>query len=200
MSRLCPHRRCNDRAAMRLSALIFLGLCVLGPSPGLCTESQNDSGASMASASTRPAADPAYPTTQLVGSRIALDIYLPDAEHGYYRGARFDRPGLIARVRCGGHTFFGPWKPRHNPQGHDDVLGPAEEFGMTRPLGFVDAKPGESFIKIGVGHLLRGDAQDYAFYKDYHVVTAAPWTVHNTGNSVEFRQQLSDPRGWGDSL
>ncbi len=59
---------------------------------------------------------------------------------------------MIGRVDWSGHTFFGEWKQsRHDPNGSDDVVGSAEEFGMSAPLGYADAKPGETFIKIDVG-------------------------------------------------
>jgi len=46
---------------------------------------------------------------------------------------------------------------------HDNVSGTAGEFGMgiadnvPPPLGFDEAKPGDCFVKIGVGVLRRPD-------------------------------------------
>ena len=47
------------------------------------------------------------------------------------------------------------------------MTGPADEFA---PLGWDEAKPGGSFIKIGVGVLRRPDEGKYDNYKLYEII------------------------------
>ena len=94
------------------------------------------------------AAQTSFPQTEISNGRIHAKIYLPDAESGYYRATRFDWSGVISSLEWGGHTYFGQWFQRHDPKNHDAITGPVEEFTS---LGYQDARPGESFIRIGVG-------------------------------------------------
>ncbi len=101
-----------------------------------------------------------------------------------------------------GHTYYGEWKTPHDPEGNDDVVGPAEEFGMgdlgpPGPLGYEDAAPGGTFIKIGIGLLEKKAEPGYHFGEDYRVVTPAEWKITQAQTWVEFDQQLTDARGWG---
>ncbi len=47
-----------------------------------------------------------YPKITLANGEIVTDIFLPDAEKGYYRDARFDWSGMIDQIRMGEHTFL----------------------------------------------------------------------------------------------
>src|SRR5947209_19353350 len=91
-----------------------------------------------------------YPHVVLKNDKIKLTLYLPDSEKGFSRGTRFDHGGVFGRIEFAGHTLFGPWKSTHDPANHDDIIGPVEEFGNEAPLGYADAKPGQTFLKIGV--------------------------------------------------
>jgi hypothetical protein len=72
---------------------------------------------------------------------------------------------------------------------------PAEEF---TELGYNDAKPGGTFLKIGVGVLLRPDDAPYDRYKLYEVVDPGKWKTNVTPTAVEFTQQVNDPAtGYG---
>ena len=115
-------------------------------------------------------ADPDYPKLELDNGEIRVSIYLPDAVQGYYRGARFDWSGIIEHVDTAHHRFYAPLRVTHDPHGHDSVSGPAEEFGMFEPMGFDEAGPGESFVKIGVGLLRKGDESEYRFNADYEIL------------------------------
>src|ERR1700748_3164479 len=92
---------------------------------------------------------------QLSNGIITAELHMPDAENGFYRGVRFDWSGIIASLDVNGHSYYGEWfiKP-YKPTNNDAVTGPAEAFD---PLGYNDAKPGGSFVKIGVGVLTRPD-------------------------------------------
>lgn len=134
-------------------------------------------------------APPSYPQTRLAQPGIALTLYRPDAETGFYRGTRFDHAGVIANVKIGDHNVFGPWKSTHNPANNDDITGPAEEFGMAAPLGYNEAESGGAFLKIGVGLLAKPDDKPYQFYRNYPVKKFAPWGVKIEQTRVTFRQR-----------
>ena len=53
-------------------------------------------------------------------------------------------------------------------------MGPVEEFTA---LEYSETKPGESFLKIGVGILTKPDDQPYTFSRLYPVVNPGKWTV-----------------------
>lgn len=157
-------------------------------------------------AASGPAAfeSPDVPKLWISNGAVQALVLLPDAKAGYYRGSRFDWSGLIAQVKWQGHSYFGEWKASHDPEGHDDVVGPAEEFGMgvpgvPGPLGYGEAKPGGTFIKIGVGLLERIEEPEYRFWHDYRIVKPGGWEVRSGSNWVEFRQNLTDESGWGYS-
>jgi hypothetical protein len=123
-------------------------------------------------------------------------VYLPDAERGFYRGARFDWSGMVGRVEYDGHVWYGPLTEKHNPVWHDDVAGTAEEFGVEDPPSYAEAKPGETFVKIGVGVLERADEGAYKFWVPYRLVQAGAWELDPQPASIQFRQVLQGPRGW----
>ena len=141
-------------------------------------------------------ADTEFPTLELDNGIIQALIYLPDAERGYYRGTRFDWSGIIERVDYQGHRFYAPMHTVHDPLGHDSVSGPAEEFAMFNPMGFAEAKAGESFVKIGVGLLAKGDSDEYLFHGDYRLLRAGKWEIENGADWVSFVQDFQGERGW----
>lgn len=137
-----------------------------------------------------------YPKIMLQNSELQVSIYLPDADHGYYRGTRFDWSGIIERIEYRGHRFYAPLHAAHDPLGQDSVSGPAEEFAMFHPMGYDEAKPGESFVKIGVGLLERKDDSKYEFYGDYRLIRAGEWQIDTEAGQVDFRQSFQGERGW----
>jgi hypothetical protein len=65
------------------------------------------------------------------------------------------------------------------------------------PLGWNDAQPGGTFIKIGVGVLRRGEG-NYDRYRPYDVLDSGKWSVKRERDSIEFTQELSEPNsGYG---
>lgn len=140
---------------------------------------------------------PDYPEITLANEQIKVTLYLPDAEKGYYRGTRFDWSGIIKRVKYQNHHFYGEWLPTHNPYDHESIIGPCEEFGMQEPLAYKDAKPGETFIKIGIGHIERVEEPEYQFYRNYKIIEPGTWKVKKGRDWIEFTQKLTDKRGWG---
>ena len=123
-------------------------------------------------------------------------VYLPDSARGYYRATRFDWSGVIGCLSAQGHTYFGPWFPRYNPLVNDSISGPVEEFKPEEgAIGYAAAKPGELFVKPGVGVLRRVDDKPYSSYVTYPLVDAGTWTSHATRTGVESTQELKSPTG-----
>jgi hypothetical protein len=137
------------------------------------------------------------PQRELSNRVCKLTVLLPDAEKGYYRGTRFDWSGLIYQATYQGHTFFGPWKTSHDPLNHDDTAGPVEEFGMQVPLGYVEARTGQPFGKIGVGLLEKIEEPEYRFWYSYKLTKPGAWQITAGEDWIEFRQDLTSPAGWG---
>ena len=118
------------------------------------------------------------PNVEISNGEIKAKIYLPDSKNGFYRSTRFDWSGVIGSLDYKGHVFYGPWFHSIDPAvydfGYDDqgvvsapftaMVGPGEEFNTDgTALGFAEAKPGGTFVKIGVGVLrkpLAGEPPD----------------------------------------
>lgn len=137
-----------------------------------------------------------YPKLTLDNGEIRVSVFVPDSVHGYYRGARFDWSGIIECVDTGNHRFYAPVHANHDPLRHDCVSGPAEEFAMVDPMGFDEAGAGESFVKIGVGLLRKGDDSEYRFNGDYEIVRAGDWDIEHGRDHVDFSQHFVGERGW----
>src|SRR6201996_5679967 len=143
------------------------------------------------------------PQTRIENSSIKALVYLPDATNGFYRGTRFDWSGVVGDLEYAGHRFYGPWFTKTDPDVHDFVYqgddivaspcsaitGPVEEFGV---LGYDEAKPGGSFLKIGVGILRKPDDAPYTQYRLYEIVNGGKWSVSKSAHGVEFTQELQD--------
>ena len=141
-----------------------------------------------------------FPSVMISNGLLKARVFLPDASAGYYRGTRFDWSGMVGPVEYAGHHFFSPFRVPHNPSGNDDGIGPAEEFGFDEALGSDEAKNRESFLKIGVGELIKPNDPDYAeyhFYKPFEFADLPAWKAAYGQNWVEFTQNLQNSRGWG---
>jgi hypothetical protein len=117
---------------------------------------------------------------------------------------------VISSLTFAGHDYYGPWFTKRDPKVRDFVfdgpdiiagacssnMGPAEEFlsDGESALGFNQATPGQSFVKIGVGVLKRPDDQKYSSFRQYEIVDSGQWNVNTTRTSVQFSQRLRDPR------
>ncbi len=138
-----------------------------------------------------------FPHVTLTSKQLSALIYLPDAEHGYNRGTRFDWSGIVAQVGHKGHTYLGPLHREFKPGLHDNVAGLADEFSMFDPLGYDEVPEGGSFVKIGVGELHRPGPKKYEFAKAYRIVRAGQWQVQVAAQTIRFEQRFEGPRGWG---
>ena len=101
----------------------------------------------------------------LAGDRLCVEIAPPGSE--YYNGSRFDWTGFVVQVTLDNtHTFCGPESRDGSGTGG---IGLCNEFGIFRPIGFDDARPGDQFPKLGVGLLTQPDGSPYRFYRDYAI-------------------------------
>lgn len=146
-----------------------------------------------------------FPQAKISNGLITVKMYLPDSKNGFYRSTRFDWSGAIYSLQYKGHEYYGTWFDKIDPdvinwiyKGTEIVsgpcsalCGPVNEFQI--PLGWDEAKPGEAFIKIGVG-VLKKDQGNYNNYKPYEVLNSGKWTTKKDENSIEFVQELSDPK------
>ena len=113
------------------------------------------------------------PQAELSNGEIRLKIYLPDAKAGFYHATRFDWSGMIGSLVYKGHEYYGSWFQRIDPAVRDfsyDWRGYRGEPVHRRcrsgrgirdrcqpALGYEAAKPGGTFVKIGVGALKKPD-------------------------------------------
>jgi hypothetical protein len=139
-----------------------------------------------------------YPRAAIHSDTIQVQLYVPDAAKGYYRGTRFDWSGVISSLKFRGHEYFGQWFETHDPLVHDAITGPVNVFDTDGTgLGYAEAKPGGQFIRIGVGLLEKPDEPAYRGTHTYKVVNSGKWTIATGENWIEFRQDLPDQIGYG---
>jgi hypothetical protein len=137
------------------------------------------------------------PQAEISSARIHATFYLPDAQSGYYRGTRFDRSGVIRALEWNGHTYFGQWFERYDPTLHDAITGPVEEFLTNGAgLGYDEAKPGESFVRIGVGALRKPAESAYRRFGTYEMVDPGTWAVNKGADWIEFVHEMKDTAGY----
>ena len=152
-----------------------------------------------------------HPQATISNGRVTAQLYLPDAERGFYRGTRFDWAGTVARLEANGHTYFAPWFVRFDPSVKDTEfdpalngyaagpasanIGPVEEF--RTPIGYREAAVGGTFLKVGVGILRKPQEEDYRFFNRYEIVNGGTWSARPAADRVEFVHELADESGYG---
>jgi hypothetical protein len=129
-----------------------------------------------------------FPQAEISNGQIRARLYLPDLVNGYYRATRFDWAGVIPTLQYKGVEFFGQWFPRYDPNLHDSIVGPVESFDA---IGFDEAKPGGTFLRIGVGLLLRPDEKPVNNFFTYKIADGGKWTSRAAKDHVEFTQDLT---------
>ncbi|MDN3688602.1 hypothetical protein [Cyclobacterium jeungdonense] len=134
------------------------------------------------------------PEAKITNGLLSARLYLPDPEKGYYRASRFDWSGVISSLKYNGHEYFGQWFETYDPKINDAIMGPVDEFG---PLGYEEARPGETFVKIGVGGLRKVDENGYRFMFTYDITNPGKWTVTPFEDRIEFTHDLQDDSGYG---
>lgn len=117
------------------------------------------------------------------------------------------------------HTFYGTnqWRVPHDPYWTESGVGLASEFGVgddgafcnyrcgwfqanevtNGVLGYLEAKNGDSFLKLGVGELIKGtcntcdSTDDFKFNSPYQFAKTPIWTLEEDkeGNSIALQHQ-----------
>jgi len=138
-----------------------------------------------------------FPRAEISNGLIHAELMLPDSEHGSYRGTRFDWSGIISSLQFGGHEYFGRWYEHHDPKIHDAITGPVEEFRTDdKGLGYDEAKPGGTFVRLGIGTVRKPDETEYRPFQTYEIVDPGKWTIHKHKDRIEFIQRLKSEEGY----
>jgi hypothetical protein len=127
------------------------------------------------------------PQAEISNGILKAHLYLPDAQKGYYRATRFDWSGVISSLEFNGHNYYGQWYEKYSPTINDAIMGPVEAF---EPLGYDEAKPGENFVKVGVGVLTKPDSAPYNFATYYPIVNGGKWKIKVKSDQVQFSHSL----------
>lgn len=153
-----------------------------------------------------------YPQIELSNGALRATVYLPDAKRGFYRGTRFDWAGVMGSLEYSGHSYYGPFFEKFDPSVEDVLIGnpiraginsaatgPVEEFigADETALGYSEAKPGETFCKIGVGSLRKIDNAAYSSYTNYPMVDGGKRSVKKGPSWIEFTQTVHCGSGYG---
>jgi len=137
-----------------------------------------------------------HPKATVSNGLLNAVVFLPDVKSGYYRGARFDWAGVVGCLSYKGRTYFGEWFREYDPLLHDAITGPVEEFRSNDGgLGYSEAKPGDLFVKPGVGVLRKNKDEPYQFVEAYPLIDSGKWTVRTKRDRIIFTQRLTSPIG-----
>ncbi len=132
------------------------------------------------------------PQKTLENGKLKAVFYLPGAD-GYYRGSRFDWSGVIKSLSFNGHEYFGVWFDKYDPELHDAITGPVEEFlNGDEALGYSAAKPGGSFVRIGIGALKKADNMPFERFGRYELVNRGTRSLSEKRDRITFRHELKD--------
>ncbi|HEX8358442.1 MAG TPA: hypothetical protein VF610_13555, partial [Segetibacter sp.] len=129
------------------------------------------------------------PEANITNGLIKAKLYLPNEKEGYYRGTRFDWSGVMPELEYKGHTYFGQWFTKYSPTLHDAIMGPVEDF---YPVGYDEAKVGESFLKVGIGMVTKPEEPRYFFVNPYKLSNTGSWEIKKKKDRVEFEHSLTD--------
>lgn len=129
------------------------------------------------------------PQAEISNGILKASLYLPDANNGYYRATRFDWSGIISSLEFDGHNYFGKWFEDYSPTLHDAIMGPVDSF---EPLNYNNTKPGGSFVKIGVGTLMKLSDTLYKAFTTYPIIDAGKWEIKKKATKIQFQHVLND--------
>lgn len=138
-----------------------------------------------------------YPEASISNGIVEARLHVPDPVKGSYHGTRFDWSGIIYSLRFQGHEYFGRWYEKHDPQIHDAITGPVEEFRTNEAgLGYAEAKAGGTFVRIGVGTVRKPDEPAYRTFQTYEIVDPGKWSTRRSPDQIEFTHKLVSPDGY----
>jgi hypothetical protein len=125
-------------------------------------------------------------------NHLTAEIAAPGA---VYNRTRFDWTGFITQVTLdASHTFCGP--EDQDPAVGTGGIGICNEFGIEKAIGYEDALPGQEFPKLGIGLLIRPDANPYNFFRPYEIARRFPIRVEAAPQQVRFIVDPLDCRGY----
>lgn len=146
----------------------------------------------------------AAPSVLLTNGLVTARVLKPDADHGFYRGTRFDWSGAVASLVYRDREFYGPWFHKTSDQVHDfayegdDIvagpntmmLGPADELDTSGPLGWDAAPIGGVAVKIGVGAVRKTEAV-YSKFRKLEIVDPGVRVLTVGANTASFVHELT---------
>lgn len=132
-----------------------------------------------------------FPGAVIQNELITAGFYLPDAQTGYYRGTRFDWSGVMPFLTYKNHQYFGQWNEKYDPVLHDAIMGPVEEFAV---LGYEEADTGQTFVKIGIGTLLKPAESRFQRFGYYQITDPGKWTIRKKRDAIRFFHELHHPQ------
>jgi hypothetical protein len=139
-----------------------------------------------------------YPAARITNGILNAEMYLPDPVSGSYRATRFDWSGIIRSLTYKGHSFFGQWYEVHDPLIHDAITGPVNIFDSSGiATGYAEAKVGETFLRIGVGHVQKPDEPAYRETNAYKIIDPGTWRIDQKPGSIGFTHLLASRNGYG---
>ncbi|MFZ5987233.1 MAG: hypothetical protein ACOYWZ_08950 [Bacillota bacterium] len=127
----------------------------------------------------------------LKSNRLNVEIAYPGT---IYSGSRFDWTGFVTKVVLDDSYSYCVPESLISGEGSGG-LGFCNEFGITTPIGYDDAKPGDKFPKLGAGLLTRPDESDYFFF-DKYVVTPFPVKISTDIDTAVFKIDPLDCNGY----
>jgi hypothetical protein len=142
-----------------------------------------------------------YPHVTIRNDSIEAVVFVPDPQKGFYRSTRFEWSGMVRQVTFRDHTYFVDRNVPHDPLKNGNGMSLAEEFciGTSQriPQRYQEAKPGETFMKIGVGNLEKPDGDSrYQFSTAYINTDPGVWAWDSGPNWVSFTHKLADKHGF----
>lgn len=137
---------------------------------------------------------PSAPVRILRSDELTVEVMDPAHPDRYYRAERFSPVANVLRVRLRGVDYL------YAPEQHDPLTdngGLAMEFDNAKfgPPGFVEARIGEGFLKIGVGVLRKADDL-YHYGKRQEIIAPAPTTATWGPDRADFRQVCEGTNGY----
>jgi hypothetical protein len=74
---------------------------------------------------------------------------------------------------------------------------PLEEFRTNDSgLGYEEAKPGDAFVRIGIGTVRKLEEKAYRPYDSYDIVEPGKWRIRRHKDRIEFSHQLRADDGY----
>ncbi|MFC1539366.1 hypothetical protein ACFL6H_08075 [Candidatus Latescibacterota bacterium] len=133
-----------------------------------------------------------YPHVVLTNGIVETSVFLPDAEKGFSRSARYDWSGHTWDLTWNGHSYFlqrnekypMPLTQVHDPLFAHNGAGFATEFYAN---GREDGC--KTYLKVGIGHL---DSEDSNI-----IIDSGQWSTSHGENWIEFTHKLSESCGYG---